>query len=831
MSITIPSFTLPNIHNFSGAVKLRIFYTGCSGPQFIAADTTAVMCGSQGGSWFVEVDCTVVGSDLIVAPITLYTTDDSNTSTVEASGLFVVNGARRDFLFQNWVITSTLGGTPTFAMLWLYNQQAVPSASMDSAYLTAPRVAALIAAAINGVVVPPEFVVYTSDWANLDQAVSAAILAGGGTVVVDVATPIGSSFSTTTTVNLLFVGQGRITGSSSLTIEGALDAPPQAIFDPAMTVLFTYTRELYSEWWNSAGLAATTTGSISNGSSSLTVASADGYKVGQGIYIAGAGAAGVSLVTRITAINGNVLTLANAASTLVAGALVQHDDTAAILATMAAGFTGRGAVIRLNGYYRINGPYDGTSNAILTLPNNTSANEPYAMVFEGPAPQISSENAGATRGAVWDYSDARTGAGTEPSFMAARLWVSTVGGLANFNYVEPTVRNIYMHAPPNPSLNGLNFHNAINAIIEHVKLDTDNLFSATVQPTNQRTAFMMPGVGNHAVCRFTDVYERGYYSGYRFSEHTRFDYAFASKNIAGFVPEHGYHANSGYIEVEWCPRMIDFSQVGLPTNSSNVDLVMSIERYDTAGQWWSKVASEDIYDPNAIAHGKVEYVLTLAGVGISALRLSTTIGSPENIDLVPLINGNFHTAFPVMEATQPNLLQQTQLGANRNIITSIPAAGALALNLAANAQNFDSGATWQRANTAKPSWRAFLDPGNDVFGLQHTVLGVGNITWVDILGVNANGLLWTKKGADVVSAATITPTGNLFHVTGTTNITSVSATGITAGTEITIIFDGALTFTDGSNLKLAGNFVTTADDTITLKYDGANWYEIGRSVN
>ena len=32
--------------------------------------------------------------------------------------------------------------------------------------------------------------------------------------------------------------------------------------------------------------------------------------------------------------------------------------------------------------------------------------------------------------------------------------------------------------------------------------------------------------------------------------------------------------------------------------------------------------------------------------------------------------------------------------------------------------------------------------------------------------------------------------------------------------------DDVLTFTDGNNLKLAGNFVTTADDTITLAYDG-----------
>lgn len=87
------------------------------------------------------------------------------------------------------------------------------------------------------------------------------------------------------------------------------------------------------------------------------------------------------------------------------------------------------------------------------------------------------------------------------------------------------------------------------------------------------------------------------------------------------------------------------------------------------------------------------------------------------------------------------------------------------------------------------------------------------------------------KGANVASAAAIVPTGNLFHVTGTTDITSITATNIHAGTTITIIFDDVLTFTDGNNLKLAGNFVTSADDTITLQYDGTNFYETCRSTN
>ena len=102
----------------------------------------------------------------------------------------------------------------------------------------------------------------------------------------------------------------------------------------------------------------------------------------------------------------------------------------------------------------------------------------------------------------------------------------------------------------------------------------------------------------------------------------------------------------------------------------------------------------------------------------------------------------------------------------------------------------------------------------------------------DIIGVNpSTKCFWCFKGGDVPSAAAITPTGNVFHVTGTTSITSITSTDIVAGTMITIIFDGALTFTDGGNLKLNSDFVTAADDTITLVYDGANWYEVCRSVN
>jgi hypothetical protein len=84
----------------------------------------------------------------------------------------------------------------------------------------------------------------------------------------------------------------------------------------------------------------------------------------------------------------------------------------------------------------------------------------------------------------------------------------------------------------------------------------------------------------------------------------------------------------------------------------------------------------------------------------------------------------------------------------------------------------------------------------------------------------------------VASAANIViPMGvRTAVISGTVTITSITAAGH-EGETITLVFQDVLTFTDGSNLKLAGDFVTTADDTITLWCDGTNWYEKSRSVN
>lgn len=99
------------------------------------------------------------------------------------------------------------------------------------------------------------------------------------------------------------------------------------------------------------------------------------------------------------------------------------------------------------------------------------------------------------------------------------------------------------------------------------------------------------------------------------------------------------------------------------------------------------------------------------------------------------------------------------------------------------------------------------------------------------VGRNDGGVTTT-----VAAAATLNlPLGRtVVTVTGNTGITSISAAGQTGNT-VTLVFTGTPTVTDGSNLKLAGNFVaagTTNDaDTLTLVCDGTSWFEVARSTN
>lgn len=85
-------------------------------------------------------------------------------------------------------------------------------------------------------------------------------------------------------------------------------------------------------------------------------------------------------------------------------------------------------------------------------------------------------------------------------------------------------------------------------------------------------------------------------------------------------------------------------------------------------------------------------------------------------------------------------------------------------------------------------------------------------------------------GATVTASSTIDLpiAGLVIPITGATSIDTINA--VRKGVYV-LTFDSTLTVTDGNNLKLAGNFSATADDTLTGYHNGTNFYEIARSNN
>ena len=85
--------------------------------------------------------------------------------------------------------------------------------------------------------------------------------------------------------------------------------------------------------------------------------------------------------------------------------------------------------------------------------------------------------------------------------------------------------------------------------------------------------------------------------------------------------------------------------------------------------------------------------------------------------------------------------------------------------------------------------------------------------------------------ASAAGALTLTPGYTYFTLSGTETITSIVTSAADAGRIVIFQTTGNCTFTDGSNLKLAGNFSASANDCITLIGDGTNFYEVCRSAN
>ena len=114
----------------------------------------------------------------------------------------------------------------------------------------------------------------------------------------------------------------------------------------------------------------------------------------------------------------------------------------------------------------------------------------------------------------------------------------------------------------------------------------------------------------------------------------------------------------------------------------------------------------------------------------------------------------------------------------------------------------------------------------------------GNIRDIYIAATNGS---FTCKGnvsssaSAVASASTVTIDHNLRFaiITGTATITSIvtDTAKYERGRKIDLLLAGAVTVTDGGNLRLAGDLTAAFGTLLTLVSEDGTWYEVSRSIN
>ncbi len=146
--------------------------------------------------------------------------------------------------------------------------------------------------------------------------------------------------------------------------------------------------------------------------------------------------------------------------------------------------------------------------------------------------------------------------------------------------------------------------------------------------------------------------------------------------------------------------------------------------------------------------------------------------------------------------------------------------------------NFNwSGVTSGNGNLNHDNFVLRDGPGNMFAGWINTSIPTADLNLADFATDHvqiSSGIPVVVEGAAVASASTITPTGPIFHVTGTTAIATINAPTFCSLTQaacsIRVIPDGAFTTTTGGNIALASTAVV--DRVIEFTYDGtaAKWY-------
>jgi hypothetical protein len=426
--------------------------------------------------------------------------------------------------------------------------------------------------------------------------------------------------------------------------------------------------------FKASGSKQTFLGGITAGSTSLTLTSGThDFKVGQGISIVGAGALAVIdagsnlLVSSITAIAGAVITIADAATHTVSGAVVKHDDTVAIQTAITSIWTaGGGTVLFPAGYYRVNNGFT-DFNSILKIPKNLYSAAAIPMAFKGEAPAgylcyaggVTEKGSAIIHTDLIDTTASMLSGGPYPDGSAA--WQTYL------NNTCVTMEGLVWRSYENPQISAVDLSACgPYTIVRDVSVDAGTpllgiggtpSLSTAVEPTHGTFGLHLPGNSTCILIECTDVAVNSYGIGIVASECVQFNQAIIMQCKAGLRLIEGYHLLTGRFLIWHCPTVIDFTG----TLPNVIEFMIDVE--ESAGTsvgdpaWTVPASNHAFYDPNDTACGKVDYISVqgntgvLQNVGFTGMSrvTQTNLGGP--------------TKFSAGTLSVPNL-QSTSLVAN-----------------------------------------------------------------------------------------------------------------------------------------------------------------------
>ncbi|MEI7741506.1 MAG: hypothetical protein WCJ29_03295 [bacterium] len=259
-----------------------------------------------------------------------------------------------------------------------------------------------------------------------------------------------------------------------------------------------------------------------------------------------------------------------------------------------------------------------------------------------------------------------------------------------------------------------------------------------------------------------------------------------------------------------------------------------------AGSFAASGANADITSLNTV--GTTSTAFTFEGAGAvysntsSTLTLDSTgtgtvnLGVSDHNKTIHIGDAGATSKLITLGSTASASALTLQAGSGNMALNSLgtltlDAAGVLELNSSGGAISIGNDAVAQNINIGTAAARTITIGSTAATLLLNA--GASNIS--------LTGSLVQQNGTPVASTASMTlGSGNVFVISGTADITSITTSAPEAGKTVTLIFSGTFGVAgvvDGGNLKLASTLAYTPDDTLTLVSDGTNWYEVARSVN